>query len=68
MYHLMSNGRSLPEFSRLLKLLQISDQHGVATPERWQPGEKVILPPPGATEEAEQRIHVRHEFTDWFFF
>jgi peroxiredoxin 2/4 len=66
-YYPMSNGRSIPEFLRLLKALQTSDQHGVATPEGWQPGEMVIVPPPGTTEEAEKRINEGHEFTDWFF-
>jgi len=45
LYHPMSNGRSIEEILRLLTVLQASDANGVATPEGWQPGEKVILPP-----------------------
>ena len=32
-YYPMSNGRSIPEFLRLLEALQTSDENGVATPE-----------------------------------
>jgi peroxiredoxin (alkyl hydroperoxide reductase subunit C) len=39
----------------------------VATPEGWQPGEKVIVPPPKTVAEAEKRINEGYEFTDWFF-
>ena len=35
-YYPMSNGRSIPEFLRLLEALQTSDENGVATPEGWQ--------------------------------
>jgi len=44
-YYPMSNGRSIAEFLRLLEALQASDKHGIATPEAWQPGDKVIVPP-----------------------
>jgi peroxiredoxin (alkyl hydroperoxide reductase subunit C) len=66
-YYPMSNGRSIPEFLRLLKALQTSDTHKVATPEGWQPGEKVIVPPPATTEDAESRAGEGFEYTDWFF-
>jgi len=66
-YYPMSNGRSIAEFLRLLTALQTSDRHGVATPEGWQPGEKVIVPPPKTVAEAEKRIQEGYEFTDWFF-
>ena len=42
-YYPMSNGRSIDGFLRLVKALQTSDEHAVATPEGWQPGEKVPL-------------------------
>ncbi len=45
-YYPMTNGRSIDEILRLLTALQTSDEHGVATPENWQPGDKVIVPPP----------------------
>lgn len=66
-YYPMSNGRSIAEFLRLLAALQTSDKHGVATPENWQPGDKVIVPPPGTAEAAEARMDEGYECTDWFF-
>jgi len=66
-YYPMSNGRSVDEFVRLLKALQTSDEHGIATPENWQPGDKVIIPPPATAEEAEARVAAGYECTDWYF-
>jgi len=66
-YYPMSNGRSVDEFLRLLEALQTSDEHGVATPENWRRGEKVIVPPPATAEEAEKRTAEGYECTDWYF-
>jgi len=66
-YYPMSNGRSIDEFVRLVKAMQTSDEHGVATPENWQPGEKVIVPPPATSEAAEARMNEGHECVDWYF-
>ncbi|MFA7620085.1 MAG: peroxiredoxin [Thiohalomonadaceae bacterium] len=66
-YYPMSNGRSIPEFVRLVSALQTSDAHQVATPEGWQPGDKVIVPPPGSVEAAEARMGEGHECVDWYF-
>ncbi|HQK52446.1 MAG TPA: peroxiredoxin [Myxococcota bacterium] len=66
-YYPMSNGRSIPEFLRLVKALQTTDAHGVATPEGWQPGDKVIVPPPVTVEGADARMKEGYECTDWFF-
>jgi peroxiredoxin (alkyl hydroperoxide reductase subunit C) len=67
-YYPMSNGRSIAEFLRLLQALQTSDAHKVATPEGWQPGEKVIVPPPATAEEAEARVSQgAYECVDWYF-
>ncbi len=66
-YYPMSNGRSVDEFVRLLTALQTSDQHGVATPENWQPGDKVIVPPPQTAEAAAKRLEEGYECTDWYF-
>jgi peroxiredoxin (alkyl hydroperoxide reductase subunit C) len=63
----MSNGRSIDEVLRLVKALQTSDEHGVATPEAWQPGEPVIVPPPSTDAEAEARKDQGYDCTDWFF-
>ena len=66
-YYPMTNGRSIAEFLRLIQALQTSDQHGVATPENWQPGQKVIVPPPKTAAEAKQRKSEGYEYTDWYF-
>ncbi|MGV6859071.1 MAG: peroxiredoxin [bacterium] len=66
-YYPMSNGRSIDEFLRLVEALQTSDANGVATPENWQPGEKVIVPPPATVQEAEARANEGYEYTDWYF-
>ena len=67
-YYPMSNGRSIPEFLRLLEALQTSDENGVATPEGWQPGDKVIVPPAKTAEAANQRVESgEYECTDFYF-
>ena len=66
-YYPMSNGRSIPEFVRLIKALQTSDANKVATPEGWQPGDMVIVPPPPTVDAAEKRLEEGFECVDWFF-
>lgn len=66
-YYPMSNGRNIEEFLRLLMALQTSDAHGVATPEGWRPGDKVIVPPPKTAEAAAKRASEGYETTDWYF-
>jgi peroxiredoxin (alkyl hydroperoxide reductase subunit C) len=66
-YYPMSNGRSIPEFVRLVQAMQTSEKHGVATPEGWKPGDKVIVPPPQTVAAAEKRMEEGHECTDWYF-
>lgn len=66
-YYPMSNGRSIPEFLRLLAALQTSDANQVATPEGWQPGDKVIVPPPQDVNAVEARLNEGYECTDWYF-
>lgn len=66
-YYPMSNGRSIPEFLRLLEAMQTSDRNACATPEGWQPGEAVIVPPPQTAEAAEKRASEGYEYTDWYF-
>jgi peroxiredoxin (alkyl hydroperoxide reductase subunit C) len=66
-YYPMSNGRSIDEFVRLVKALQTSDANGVATPENWQPGDDVIVPPPATTAEAKARLSQGFKYTDWYF-
>jgi len=66
-YYPMSNGRSVDEFLRLLKALQTSDANKVATPENWQPGEPVIVPPPATAAAAKARAGEGYDYTEWYF-
>jgi peroxiredoxin (alkyl hydroperoxide reductase subunit C) len=66
-YYPMSNGRSINEFLRLVAALQTADANKVATPENWQPGEPVIVPPPQTSDAAEARKGEGYEYTDWYF-
>ena len=66
-YYPMTNGRSIDEILRLVTALQTSDANGIATPEGWQPGDKVIVPPPATAEAAEARMSEGYECTDWYF-
>lgn len=66
-YYPMTNGRSIDEFVRLVTALQTSDANKIATPEGWQPGDKVIVPPPITTQDAENRAGEGYEYTDWYF-
>jgi peroxiredoxin (alkyl hydroperoxide reductase subunit C) len=67
LYYPMTNGRSVAEILRLVKALQTSTAHGVATEEDWQPGDKVIVPPPKTVDGAEARVAEGHECVDWYF-
>jgi peroxiredoxin (alkyl hydroperoxide reductase subunit C) len=69
LYYPLSNGRNMDEIKRLLKAMQLSDQHKVATPANWQPGDDVIVPPPGSCGVAKTRMEKPGEDVhclDWF--
>jgi peroxiredoxin (alkyl hydroperoxide reductase subunit C) len=66
-YYPMTNGRSIDEFVRLVAALQTADANQVATPEAWQPGDQVIVPPPADMDAAEARLNEGYECTDWYF-
>jgi peroxiredoxin (alkyl hydroperoxide reductase subunit C) len=67
-YYPLTNGRSVSEIMRILTALQLNKTKGVATPEGWKPGEKVIVPPPLTTAAAEERTKDKSvEVTDWYF-
>ena len=66
-YYPLTTGRNMEEILRLIKALQTTDEHHVATPANWQPGEAVIVPPPGTQEEAEQRLKEGYDCRDWYF-
>ena len=61
----MTTGRNVAELLRLVAALQIADAHDVSTPEGWQPGQDVILPPP-MTAVAALEVPVS-EGTEWYY-
>ncbi|MBK6766558.1 MAG: peroxiredoxin [bacterium] len=66
-YYPLSNGRSIDEVLRILEALQTTDQHGLATPENWQPGDACIIPAPQTQAAAEKRKSEAEQYTDWYF-
>jgi len=68
-YYPLSNGRNMDEIKRLILAMQKSDKDGVATPANWQPGDDVIIPPPGSCGTAKDRVESKEEgkyCLDWF--
>lgn len=67
-YYPLSNGRSIDEIIRVLDALQLSDKEGIATPEGWKPGDKVIVPPPRTYDAMQARKADKSlEVTHWWF-
>ncbi|MBK7105365.1 MAG: peroxiredoxin [Ignavibacteriae bacterium] len=66
-YYPLTNGRSIDEILRIVEALQTSQKFGVATPENWKPGEKVIILPPQTQEAQTKRKDEGYEYTDWYF-
>jgi len=65
-YYPLNSGRNMDEILRLIDALQTVDEHKIATPANWRPGDKVIVPPPGTTNDAEKRMEEGYECIDWF--
>ncbi len=68
-YYPLSNGRNFQEIKRLLIAMQTSDANGIATPADWQPGDDVIVPPPGSCGVAKERVEKAgkdYYCLDWF--
>ncbi|MEZ7890501.1 MAG: peroxiredoxin [Candidatus Wallbacteria bacterium] len=68
-YYPLSNGRNVEEIKRLILALQKTDKDGVATPANWQPGDDVIIPPPGSCGSAKDRVESKEDgkyCLDWF--
>lgn len=62
-----SVGRNIDEIIRTIDALRLVDEKKVATPANWKPGENVIVPPPRTTEDAEHRLHEKHEeYSSWY--
>ena len=65
-YYPLQNGRFMPEIIRLVKALQNTDKFKVSTPANWQPGDRVVVPPPKTTAEMEKRMTEGYECRDWY--
>lgn len=66
MYYPLNVGRNMNEIKRVLDALQTSDKNKVAIPLNWQPGDKVIVPPPKTVDEMEDREKSDYEMVDFY--
>ncbi|MFZ5899169.1 MAG: peroxiredoxin [Bacillota bacterium] len=66
-YYPLTTGRNTDEILRLIDALQTADEHKVATPANWRPGDEVIVPPPVTQEMAEERLAEGLNCKDWYF-
>jgi peroxiredoxin (alkyl hydroperoxide reductase subunit C) len=69
-YYPSSNGRNFDEILRLLIAMQTAEEHNIATPADWRPGDEVIIPPPGSCGAAKSRVDDAssegYRCLDWF--
>ena len=65
-----SMGRNFQEIKRALIAMQTADKYQIATPADWQPGDDVIVPPPGSCGVAKDRVNNAEKegikCLDWF--
>ncbi len=68
LYYPSSTGRNFQEILRMLVAMQTADKHQIATPADWQPGDDVIVPPPGSCGVAQERVEGKDntKCLDWF--
>ena len=70
LYYPQELGRNIDEILRMVRGLQVSDEHGVAIPANWPSneliGDRVIVPPADSIEAAEKRPK-EYECYDWWF-
>ncbi|MDA0524370.1 peroxiredoxin [Methanococcoides alaskense] len=69
LYYPLSNGRNMDEIKRMVIAMQKSDKENIATPANWNPGDDVIIPPPGSCGAAKERVESEEEgkyCLDWF--
>ncbi len=66
MYYPLNVGRNMEEVVRVLQALQAADEHKIACPLNWKPGEKVIVPPPKTVAAMEEREKSDFEMVDFY--
>lgn len=60
----MTTGRNVAELLRLVGALRTTDMLNVSTPEGWQPGDDVLLPPPTNATDVLRKVGPG---TDWYY-
>ncbi|HMW74555.1 MAG TPA: peroxiredoxin, partial [Saprospiraceae bacterium] len=67
MYYPLNVGRNMDEIKRALVALQTSDEHKVAMPLNWQPGQQVIVGAPKTLDALKERkADATLDKTDWY--
>ena len=69
LYYPLSTGRNMDEIKRMIIAMQKADKEQIATPANWQPGDDVIVPPPGSCGTAKDRVDSKDDdqyCLDWF--
>ena len=70
LYYPQELGRNIDEILRMVKALQVSDEHGVAMPANWPNneliGDKAIIPPATDIKTAKEYLK-QYECYDWWF-
>jgi peroxiredoxin (alkyl hydroperoxide reductase subunit C) len=66
LYYPLTTGRNMKEILRIIDALQTTDKYKVATPANWKPGDPVVVPPPGTTEQAEESSKEGYDCKDWY--
>lgn len=67
MYYPLNVGRNMDEIKRTLLALQTADEHKVALPLNWNPGDKVIVSAPNTLEGLKERkADDSLEKVDWY--
>ncbi|MFP4064923.1 MAG: peroxiredoxin [Bacteroidales bacterium] len=69
LYYPLSTGRNMDEIKRMIIAMQKADKEQIATPANWQPGDDVIVPPPGSCGTARDRVDSKDDdqyCLDWF--
>lgn len=65
-YYPLTTGRNMQELLRVIDALQTADEHKVATPANWHPGQQVIVPAPATADAAEERLTQGYDCVDWY--
>jgi peroxiredoxin 2/4 len=64
LYYPLNAGRNVDQILRLVEALQTVDRHGCSTPDNWQPGGKVVVPPPKVVAEVDERLSHKDKHYD----